>query len=560
MATEQFNQQQLILARSAAVGIEVYFKVLRDEVLSLVKLPSFQQMAPESLQYMQHTYWGFPAKTSMRLLDRNGLLRFIHPFDGRRGELIGRDYSKEAFFQEAKETGHISISRVINEQGEARIRIAVPVYLTSKTETVRVGDPDKPESGRFQGVLVGSFDPHIIAQDLISPILSGKTGYAWLLNQDGILLAHHEEGFTGRNAFEVRAERNPEISYQAINHIQRQMMAGKEGVGRYISGWHRGQKGEIGKLIAYTPVHMNNRIWSVAVCAPVSEMEEIVRIAKRYELYTLAFIILALTIGGLSLFMLSYRWSHSLEQEIARQTEQLRETSDYLKNLIRYANAPIIVWNPDKKITIFNKAFEKMSGRSEAEMTGQPIDVLFPEESRSDSPQKIASASKGEYWETVEIPILNKNGEIRNGLWNSANIYREDGKKLIATVAQGQDITEHKRLEEQFRQTQKMEAVGQLAGGVAHDLNNILAGLVSYPELLLTEIPEGSPLRKPILTIQKSGEKAATIVQDLLTLSRRGVASMEVMNLNDIISEYLKSPEHEKLKSFHPNVQFKTDL
>jgi len=105
-----------------------------------------------------------------------------------------------------------------------------------------------------------------------------------------------------------------------------------------------------------------------------------------------------------------------------------------------------------------------------------------------------------------------------------------------------------------------MEAIGTLAGGVAHDLNNVLAGLVSYPELLLMEMPKRSPLRKPVLTIQKSGEKAATIVQDLLTLARTGVAVTEVVNLNDIISEHLKSPEHERLISFHPSVNVRTDL
>jgi len=105
-----------------------------------------------------------------------------------------------------------------------------------------------------------------------------------------------------------------------------------------------------------------------------------------------------------------------------------------------------------------------------------------------------------------------------------------------------------------------MEAIGTLAGGVAHDLNNVLSGLVSYPELLLMDLPEDSHLRKPIQTIQKSGQKAADIVQDLLTLARRGVSVTEVVNLNHIISEYLESPEYEKLKSFHPSVHVKTDL
>ena len=115
-------------------------------------------------------------------------------------------------------------------------------------------------------------------------------------------------------------------------------------------------------------------------------------------------------------------------------------------------------------------------------------------------------------------------------------------------------------LQAKLQHSQKMEAIGTLAGGVAHDLNNILGGLVSYPELLLLKLPEDSPLRKPILTIQRSGEKAAAVVQDLLTLARRGVVVTEVVNLNDVITEHLKSPEYEKLQSYHPGVHMETHL
>jgi len=337
MATEQFNRQQLILARSAATGIESCYKELSAALSSLAKLPGIQQMAPACLQSMQHVYWGFPPRTSMRLLDSDGVLRFIYPFDGWRGELVGRDYGAETFFREARETGRVSISGlIVNEQGETRIRIAVPVYLTYKSETVTVGDeagvivtsidPDGPEAGRFQGVLVGSFDPYIIIRDFISPIVSGETGYAWLLSEEGIFLAHHEEGFIGQSAFEVRAERNPDISYAAIEHIQRQMMAGEEGAGRYVSGWHRERKGEIEKLIAYTPVHIDDHVWSVAVCAPVSEVEQIIHAAKCSAWHTLALVVLVLVTGGLFLLVISRRWSRSLEQEVARRTRELRES------------------------------------------------------------------------------------------------------------------------------------------------------------------------------------------------------------------------------------------
>ncbi|MFO7783819.1 MAG: ATP-binding protein [Thermodesulfobacteriota bacterium] len=119
---------------------------------------------------------------------------------------------------------------------------------------------------------------------------------------------------------------------------------------------------------------------------------------------------------------------------------------------------------------------------------------------------------------------------------------------------------EKQDLEEKLARSQKMEALGLLAGGVAHDLNNVLSGIVSYPDLLLLDLPKGSPFRKPILMIQESGKKAAAIVEDLLTLARRGVTSTEALNLNEVVEDYLSSPEHGKLTQYHPDVRVHTDL
>lgn len=119
---------------------------------------------------------------------------------------------------------------------------------------------------------------------------------------------------------------------------------------------------------------------------------------------------------------------------------------------------------------------------------------------------------------------------------------------------------ENRALQERLARSQKMEALGLLAGGVAHDLNNVLSGIVSYPDLLLMELPEESTFRKPIQTIQDSGQKAAAIVQDLLTLARRGVTQTEVLNLNDVVQNYLVSPEYRRLSNFHPNVQIEISL
>jgi signal transduction histidine kinase/ActR/RegA family two-component response regulator len=129
------------------------------------------------------------------------------------------------------------------------------------------------------------------------------------------------------------------------------------------------------------------------------------------------------------------------------------------------------------------------------------------------------------------------------------------------------EITERKqaeseriKLQDQLQRAEKMEAIGMLAGGVAHDLNNILSGLVSYPEMILMDLPADSPLRKSIRIIHKSGKKAATIVEDLLTMARRGVAVSEIVNLNHVIRDYLQNPEHRSLLAYHSHVQVELQL
>jgi signal transduction histidine kinase/ActR/RegA family two-component response regulator len=113
-----------------------------------------------------------------------------------------------------------------------------------------------------------------------------------------------------------------------------------------------------------------------------------------------------------------------------------------------------------------------------------------------------------------------------------------------------------RQAEKELNLAKKMESIGLMAGGVAHDLNNILSGIVGYPELILNQLPEDSELRKPIQAIHESGERAAVIVADLLTVARGAASVRENHDLNTLIREYLDSPECEKLKSQHSNVTF----
>lgn len=137
----------------------------------------------------------------------------------------------------------------------------------------------------------------------------------------------------------------------------------------------------------------------------------------------------------------------------------------------------------------------------------------------------------------------------------------------MATIHVAADITRLKELEQKrltaeakLQRSQKMELVGRIASGVAHDLNNILSGIVGYPEILLMDMAADSPLRNPIERIQEAGQRAAAIVNDLLTLARRGVAINKVTNLNTIVEQYLCSPEQQELAITHPKVCITTHL
>ena len=239
--------------------------------------------------------------------------------------------------------------------------------------------------------------------------------------------------------------------------------------------------------------------------------------------------------------------------------EKYRQLSDSL---------PQIVFETNEKdnLTFTNRmAFDILGYTKEDFEKGlNALQMLIPED-HDRALKNIQRVLKGEKLGGTEYTALTKDGRRYPAMVYSTPIISEGksvGMRGIVT-----DLTEVKRTqkallesEEKLARSNKMEAMGLMAGGVAHDLNNILSGIVSYPELLLLDLPEDSPLRNPIKTIQESGMRAADVVEDLLTIARGVATGNEVLNLNTIVEEYINSAEHQKLEKTHPLSTFKTDL
>ncbi len=159
------------------------------------------------------------------------------------------------------------------------------------------------------------------------------------------------------------------------------------------------------------------------------------------------------------------------------------------------------------------------------------------------------------------VSDLNEEIRIRTETESTLAHHQENLKKLIEerSLDLKKEILERQRAEERLVRAEKLEMIGTLAGGVAHDLNNILSGVVTYPDLLLMKTPPDSPMAKSLQLIKESGERASAIVQDLLTLARRNVMVKEPVNLNTLINEYLQSPEYLQLLTHHKGIAVKTD-
>ena len=264
-------------------------------------------------------------------------------------------------------------------------------------------------------------------------------------------------------------------------------------------------------------------------------------------------VLTGIVVSVTAVFIVMWVWSTSLQSTVKRQTAQIRDDYEKLKvaeaelriseekfrGIIEQSNDAIYVLY-ENTLEVVNDKFLELFAISHAEIAApgfDPITLVAPEH-RDYLRSLVRRAAQGEEVETqYEYYGVKTTGEK---IVLEASVNRIPYKDGIASQGVLRNVTERRNREAQRRQSQKMEAVGRLAGGVAHDFNNLLTIINGHAELALMNLEQSHPLHRRMAHVQKAGGRAAALTRQLLTFSRKQVMQPQIINVNDLIND-LKS-------------------
>lgn len=339
--TEQFNSQQLTLSRKIAQDIRTHFEFL-ETALSTYAGHGFADSPERASQYYYRILRDWQVLILgmfSNLLDEE--LLASSPEIKTLTEL-GLSFPWDEFlnFYQARTTGTSFFSRTIKPESGPYANTYV--MFIAMRGLRGMGAPIDAESNiaESSGLTFFVVDAMEIARRYSTGVVSGKTGYPWVLDGKGRFMYHVEDDFSGKDSFSVREQRNPDISYEKINTLTREkILAGMEGTDWYISGWHWDEISRMKKLLAYSPViflpeeqyYYEANIWSVGLTAPEAEVYGLIQPVIIRQ-WTVAGLFLFIAISGLlTLYIISLRWNKSLTQKVMDKTAHLTKSQELLR-------------------------------------------------------------------------------------------------------------------------------------------------------------------------------------------------------------------------------------
>jgi PAS domain S-box-containing protein len=217
---------------------------------------------------------------------------------------------------------------------------------------------------------------------------------------------------------------------------------------------------------------------------------------------------------------------------------KIREKEENIRAILEANPNPMAVYGPEGNLLYLNPAFTEVFGWTQEEMTRDKV-AFVPDDQREVTAAKIKELYDTGKAGTLETRRIAKDGRVLD-VSVSAALMRDNRGTPTGMVVNFMDVTERKKLEAQFQQAQKMESVGILAGGVAHDFNNMLGVILGRVELALLKMDSTSPIHSDLLDIQKAAMRSADLTRQLLAFARKQTAAPKILNLNETIAGMLK--------------------
>jgi PAS domain S-box-containing protein len=230
------------------------------------------------------------------------------------------------------------------------------------------------------------------------------------------------------------------------------------------------------------------------------------------------------------------------------------------KQIIASVAEGLVIFDRNLCYRMWNPFMEKITGVRESDLLGKKLGEYFPPIKAYGIEEILRRILAGEILHFPPFPYDAPQSSKKRWAEVACSHQLNEQNEVIGVIVSVREVTEKRQMEERLQRAEKMEALGMLAGGVAHDLNNVIGISIGYSEMMLDDLEPDSPLRGHVESIMQATERAAAIVQDMLTMARRGVPVSKVINLNTIVTDFLEEPELAAMQALHPNVDIKTVL